>query len=413
MNILAIAIAGCGSRGRTYASLAAKMPERFRLAAAADPVNTRIDAVRSMTSDQVLGFSSAEEMLGMPKLADIMVVSTQDTQHFLHCQAALERGYDILLEKPISPEAAHVEALLEQAQRLGRRIVVCHVLRYTPFYSKVKEILSAGALGKVVSMNLQEGVGPFHQAHSFVRGKWAKSEESSPMILAKCCHDMDIIAWLAGSPCRSVASHGQLSHFRRENRPAGAPARCTEGCPHASSCLYDAHRYLGDRRSWLSMVHERAKELSDDEIRAFLKTSPWGRCVWDCDNDVVDHQTLSLDFASGLSCTFTMTAFDEGRHLEIYGTEGVLRGGHFYKKNLGCDLVLQKHEKAAEKISVQEPEGGYSGHGGGDYGLMQALHREMTCPQDQMLTSIAISAESHRIAFAAESSRREGRMITL
>jgi predicted dehydrogenase len=413
MQILAIAIAGCGSRGRTYASLAAKMPDRFRLVAGADPVAARVEATRNLTEGEFRGFASAEELLLQPKLADVLVISTQDIQHYLHCKIALDKGYDILLEKPISPDPMHVEDLLNRAQRLGRRIVVCHVLRYTPFYSKVKEILSSGVLGRVVSMNLQEGVGPYHQAHSFVRGKWSKSQDSSPMILAKCCHDMDIIAWLADSPCRSVASHGQLSFFRAENRPAGAPARCTDGCPHAATCLYDAHRYLGDRRSWLGMVHERAKELSDDEIVDFLKTSPWGRCVWACDNDVVDHQTLSLGFASGLSATFTMTAFDDGRHLEIYGTEGVLRGGHFYKKNLDCDLVLQKHEKAIEKITVQEPEGGYSGHGGGDYGLMSALHREMTCPPEEMLTSIAVSIESHRIAFAAEASRTKSRMIHL
>jgi predicted dehydrogenase len=229
------------------------------------------------------------------------------------------------------------------------------------------------------------------------------------MILAKSCHDMDILAWLIGAPHTALSSHGSLTHFTAANAPAGAPARCTDGCPVADSCRYNSALYCKpEGRRWLGMVHDRAKDATDAEILDWLRTSPWGRCVYRCDNDVVDHQVIAARFANDVTATFTMTAFDEGRHLELFGTEGWLRGGSFIKKQLGCDLLVQRHGWGQEprRITLEEAKHGYAGHGGGDWGLMSTLHEDLTRadPAD-MRTSLETSLQSHRMAFEAEKSR--------
>jgi predicted dehydrogenase len=395
------------------------MPDRFELVAAADPVAGRVETIRAhagATSD-FRSFASAEAMFAAGKPADVVVIGTQDALHRAHAIRAMELGCDLLLEKPIAHRLDDTLAVRDAARRLGRRVVVCHVLRYTPFYAKVHELLRAGAIGDLVTANFTEGVQPWHQAHSFVRGHWSVEAKSSPMILAKSCHDMDLLAWLIDRPCLSVSSYGALSHFTAAQAPAGAPARCTDGCPAAAHCRFDAHLYAKpDGRRWLGMVFDRAKEAPDEEIFTWLRTSPWGRCAYRCDNDVVDHQVVAMRFTGEVTATFTMTAFDEGRHLEICGTKGVLRGGAFVKKQLGCDLTFTPHgwNQPTERIVVETPTGGYAGHGGGDAGLMATLHAELTgADAAAMRTSLEVSIQSHRMAFAAEQSRKEGRTVVL
>ena len=412
--LLSLVFCGAGSRARTYAGIAAEMPERYAIAAAADPVPARVDVIRghaakTRASAPFRAFASADELFAAGKIADVCVIGTQDALHRAHAIRAMELGYDLLLEKPIAPTLEDTEAVAAAARRLGRRVVVCHVLRYTPFYSEVKRILDSGELGRLISLNALEGVQPWHQAHSFVRGHWSVAAKSSPMILAKSCHDMDILAWLVGAPHTQLSSHGSLTHFTAANAPVGAPARCTDGCPVADTCRYNAALYCKpEGRRWLGMVHDRAKEATDTEILDWLRTSPLGRCVYRCDNDVVDHQVLAARFANDVTATFTMTAFDEGRHLELFGTEGWLRGGSFIKKQLGCDLVVQRHGWGQEprRITLEEPKHGYAGHGGGDWGLMSTLHEDLTRanPAD-MRTSLETSLQSHRMAFEAEKKR--------
>jgi predicted dehydrogenase len=395
------------------------MPDQFSLVAAADPVAARVDVIRGHAGGQAdfRTYPSAEAMFAAGKPADVVVIATQDAQHRAHAIQAMELGCDLLLEKPIAHRLDDTLAVRDAARRLGRRVVVCHVLRYTPFYARVQALLRSGAIGEIVSANFIEGVQPWHQAHSFVRGHWSVAATSSPMILAKSCHDMDLLAWLLDRPCEAISSHGALTHFTAAQAPAGAPPRCTDGCPAAATCRYDAHLYAKpEGRRWLAMVFDRAKEASDAEIFDWLRTSRWGRCAYRCDNDVVDHQVIAARFAGAVTATFTMTAFDEGRHLEIFGTEGVLRGGAFVKKQLGCDLVLTRHgwQQEPEKISVETPTQGYAGHGGGDHGLMRTLHADLTCPDPTaMRTSLEVSMQSHLMAFAAEESRRSGQTVTL
>lgn len=413
---LALVCIGCGARAQTYAQLAARRPDRFTIAAGADPVAARVEKIRRIAANGGFrGFASAEELLAAGTLGDVAIVATQDNFHDEHCRGALARGYHVLLEKPIATRVDQVLAIRALAGRLDRRVMVCFVLRFAAFYRKVKEIIDSGALGEIASVQASEGVMPWHQAHSFVRGHWAAAASSSPMILSKCCHDADIVHWLAGRRCLRIASFGSREFFRAERAPAGAPARCTDPCPAAETCPYDARRYAGDMRDpWLGMVYDRAQEAAPDEILAWLRTSPWGRCVYRCDNDVVDRQVLAMEFEGGLAATFTMTAFENGRHIEVYGTRGVLKGGETYRRHFGAHLVLLPHEGEPVRYTVRAEDGGYELHGGGDAGLVNALHDEMTKPAGLPLAAgLDSTVHSHVIAFAAEEARATGRVVDL
>jgi predicted dehydrogenase len=403
---LRLAFVGCGSRGRTYARIAALLEDRYQITAAADPVEVRTAAVvDAAKSSSVRVFSGADDFFAAGKLADVVVIATQDAQHFDHATAALLAGYDVLLEKPASESLARCEQLDALARQLGRRIVLCFVLRYTPFYETVKAIVDSGRLGKIITIRASEGVDPFHQAHSFVRGHWSITGSSSPMIVAKCSHDADLLCWLSGSVPQRVHSMGGLEWFQPANAPDGAPSRCTDGCPASPDCSYDAHRYLGDKRSWLRMVMDHSEAADDDRILDFLKKSPWGRCVYRCGNDAVDHQVLSVTMENGVTATLTMTAFDCGRTLEIHGTRASLRGGQPFQDAGSPELWLRDHHDGSiEKIAIPEGDAhGYSGHGGGDFGIINALDGLFQGPA--ALPPGLDGLAGHRLAFLAEHSR--------
>ncbi|MEO5914569.1 MAG: Gfo/Idh/MocA family oxidoreductase [Luteolibacter sp.] len=409
---LSVAVLGCGSRGRTYSRLIAFCGEDYRLTAAADPVAVRREAVSSLgPAGQIRVFASADELFSAGKLADVLIIATQDSQHFGHAMRALELGYDILLEKPAAESLARCEEIDALARRLGRRVALCFVLRYTPFYSEVKRIIDSGKLGKIISMRTHEGVEPFHQAHSFVRGHWSRSGTSTPMIVAKCSHDADLICWLGGAGLSSISSYGDLTWYHPGNAPTGAPLRCTDGCPASESCIYDSRRYLGDKRRWLGMVMDGFEQAADHEILEMLKVSPWGRCVYHCDNDVVDHQVLACELTNGITATHTMTSFDFGRGIEIYGTLASLKGGIPYSEAGAPELWLRHHaDGRIEPVDIPQPNNaGYAGHGGGDHGLVQALGSLFSGPErlEPGLDGLA----GHRLAFLAEEARVTRRTI--
>lgn len=415
-NPLKLACIGCGARAQTYTSLAARRPDRFQIVAGADPVAGRVEKIRRWSGNpDFRAFASAQDLLAAGKLADVVIVATQDNYHFESCHRALELGCDVLLEKPIATRVDQVLEIERLALQANRRVMVCFVLRFAAFYRKVKEIIGSGILGDLVSIQAGEGVMPWHQAHSFVRGHWSVVSKSSPMIISKCCHDTDIVHWLAGRRCRKIASFGSLDYFRPGRAPAGVPPRCTDGCPVENTCPYNALRYAGDQRDpWLGMVYDRAAEATPAEIQDWLRTSPWGRCVYRCDNDAVDRQVLAMEFEGGLTGTFTMTAFETGRHLEIYGTRGVLKGGETYRRHFGSHLVFLPHEGEIVRYTVQAEDGGYELHGGGDAGLVNALYEEMTRPAGEPLAAgITSTVHSHLIGFAAEEARRAGSVVDI
>lgn len=401
---LSIAILGCGGRGRGYATIMGRDPARFRLVAAADPVAGRRAVVANAAGQAIEEYASDEALFARGRIADVLVIATQDAYHYRHALRAMELGYDLLLEKPVAPTPAESIAIGARALVLGRRVVVCHVLRHTRFYRAVRTSLDRGDIGEPMAIEASEGVEPWHQAHSFVRGHWADTASSTPMIVAKCCHDLDLIGWFAGRPAERVASFGSLEFFRSERAPAGAPARCTDGCPHASRCDYDAHHYLDRHRHWLDMVGDGGR--SRGENLEWLRTSPWGRCAWRCGNDAVDRQVVALGFAGGITASLTMTAFASGRSLAISGTEGRLVG------ELGGELSVQRHHDGTrQRIDVGVADGG---HGGGDDGVIDHLHHALTIADPaQVRADFAASIDHTVLGFAAEEARVTRQVVEL
>ncbi|MGB1258519.1 MAG: Gfo/Idh/MocA family protein [Akkermansiaceae bacterium] len=417
MTLVAI---GCGSRARTYCKIAVSLTGRYQVVAGADPVQERRDAMRVISENENFqSFDSADALLAEDRLADVAIIGTQDNYHFEPAKQALEKGYHILLEKPAAQSADEVRELAALAKRHDRKILLCFVLRYTPFYAKVHEIVRSGRLGEIVSLHASEGVDAWHQSHSFVRGHWGNTIHSTPMIIAKCSHDTDYISWLIDSKCSSVSSFGRLSQFTEKHAPEGAKDRCTSGCPHSApnggSCLYDAHQYLDKHERWLDMVYPHPTDREPEEVIEWLKVSPWGRCAWKCDNDAVDHQVVNMDFENGVTASLTMTAFDFGRSLEIYGTKATLRGGDALKSIAEKEIVLRDHATGELEVITLDEAGddGYRGHGGGDYGLVNAMDGIFRGEgSDSSLIENAI--EGHIIGFAAEQSRlQDGKPVRL
>ena len=335
-----------------------------------------------------------------------------------HAVAAIQKGYHLLLEKPVSPDEEECCLLLETARKYERKVCVCHVLRYTPFYSKIKEMLLDGAVGNVMNIQAREDVGFFHQAHSFVRGNWRDSKETSPMILAKCCHDMDLLVWLSDSGCSRVSSFGELSWFKPENAPEGASKRCLDGCAAKEHCPYDAEKiYITDPKTGVRSgagwpVNTFVIHPEENAVREALKEGPYGRCVYHCDNDVVDHQVVNLQMENGITVTFSMCAFSAtcNRTIKIMGTMGQIEG------DMGKNMIYYTpFGKETEEIDLTKLTEDFSGHGGGDVRMIEQFCDYIVNGKvSPSITDLAVSLESHYIALAAEKSRLEqGKMISL
>ncbi len=413
-KIVRIAIAGVGSRGKNaYGLELLNMKDRAKVVAVAD-----IDPERLALAGDAHGvpkemrFPSAEAMLAMPRLADAMLICTQDRQHVPHAVAALKKGYDVMMEKPISPKLEDLQEITKVARENGRRVVVCHVLRYTPFFQTIKKTIDSGVLGEVVSIQALENVRYWHQAHSFVRGNWRREEDTSPMILAKCCHDLDYLVWLCGKKCERVSSYGSLMYFKKSNAPEGAALRCTQGCKAKESCPYDAEKiYLTNKDTGILCgnvewpIDVLAENPTEEKIRHAIETGPYGRCVFHCDNDVVDHQIVNMQMEGGASLSLTMSAFTSigGRTIKVMGTLGDLWGDmHENRIRIGV------FGKEPQVIDLGKEEKDFAGHGGGDRLLMEQFVDLMQGKEpDGTITTLETSVESHLVALAAEKSRLE------
>ncbi len=408
------AIAGFGDRGSTYASMQNLFPDKMKVVAVADLDPAKVEKARRLYNiPQENCFASAEEMLEHDKLADVMVVSTMDRQHVGHAIPALRKGYNILMEKPISPELAKCKEILQVASECPGKIIVCHVLRYTAFYNQLKELIQSGRIGDVVTICANENVGYWHQAHSFVRGNWRNSTQTSPMILQKSCHDMDILTWLLGKKCVSVSSFGSTQLFKPERAPEGAALRCLDGCKVKDSCPFDAEKIYvtspktgranGD--SWISSVLSVENTL--ESTYQALREGPYGRCVYHCDNDVVDHQQTNLLMEDGSTISFTMCAFTEDcyRYFKAMGTKGEIEAD--MKSNV---IHVREFGKGEETIDVGKLSADLKGHGGGDSGIVKDFLEMLLsgAEPNERTTTLEHSMESHFIALAAEESRLNG-----
>lgn len=416
MSKITVAIAGLGSRGlQTYAKCLEKFADRAEIVAVADirPDRVAVAAEKyNIPADKC--FDSVESMLQQPKLADLLLICTPDDVHYQPAMDGLKRGYHLLLEKPAARSVKECRDIAQLAEEKGLNVVVCHVLRYTVFYQKIKELIDAGRVGDIMNVEAIERVGYWHQAHSFVRGNWHVAADTTPMILAKCCHDMDMILWLTGKKCEKVTSFGHLSHYNAANKPEGAPERCAEGCPHADTCLYNAERYYLDcfkrgGNSW--PVNVVAPEPTEEKIIEALKVKDYGRCVYQMNNDVVDHQVMNLLLEDDVTVAFTMTAFSDkgGRCMRVMGTKAEIFA------DMEKDIIqLMPFGGEMEEFDIRKIATDLSGHGGGDIKMVEDYLDVLEGkPMPSAMTTIARSVESHYVALAAEESRLHGGQLVL
>ncbi len=405
---------GTGNRGTNYAERAKENSPEFEMVAIAEPNPARRDYVQKLYNlPDSACYDDYREILSQPKMADMAIIATQDKMHFEPAMMAIEKGYHLLLEKPVAPTPEECVQIAEAANKKGVDVVVCHVLRFSPFFMTIKNLIDEGRIGNVVNIVHTERVGNAHMSHSFVRGNWRNSKTSSPMILAKSCHDMDILNWLIGKHCTRVQSFGSLTYFTRENMPEGAPEYCVQGCPAAESCPYDARRiYLKDRM-FIQQATNKKNPTDEDILRAITETN-YGKCVFQSDNDVVDHQVVNLEYEGGATVSFSMCAFNTGgRRIRIMGTKGEIIGNMSDEYVTLFDFMTRESEQVMISGAVQD-ETINGGHGGGDGGIVRSFVQFVAGEYEgNSITDIDTSIESHLIAFAAEEARLTGQTIDI
>ena len=448
---------GAGNRGlESYGPYALEHPDELKFVAVAEPDSERRErfaAAHEIPAERQ--FQSWEEVVAGEQLGQVVFNCTQDRMHYPSGAAAIEAGYDMLLEKPICTRLEEAVGLVKLAEQAGSYVQVCHVLRHTDYWQQIQEILGSGSLGQIITISLRENVSAWHMAHSFVRGNWRKEGESAPMILAKCCHDLDLLYWMVGVPVRKLSSVGSLIHFKPENAPPGAPLRCTDGCAVENSCPFYAlalYIDLQPTRVALSSAQNPIYRLAGrlaltspellrglaailPELRRFtehngwprsvisddpsnetalleaLRMGPYGRCVYHCDNDVVDHQIVTAEFANGISASLTMHghSFEECRTLRIDGSQATLLGKFGLNRTF---IEIHDHRSMrVERIDFPN-QVEQRGHGGGDYGVVRSFVRAMQ-QEGKLLTGFRDSLESHLMAFAAEEARLEDSVVAM
>lgn len=413
MKKLKVILIGAGGRGSTYTDVMADMPEQFEVIAVAEPIDSRRNYIKekhNIPEDKC--FTDWKPLLELGKIADVAIVSTMDRDHFAPAMEAINLKYDLLLEKPIAPEPEECKIITENAEKNGVRVVICTVLRYTDIFIQLKNIIDSGKIGKIMSINHEEGVGNVHQSHSFVRGNWGNAKRGSTMLIQKSCHDTDILQWLIGKKCKKIQSFGTLSYFTKENAPEGSPEYCIEGCPVADTCPYNAIRlYIEDKENtWFREASTKEKNPTDEMIKAAITNTQYGKCVYKCDNDVVDHQTVNMLFEDDITVTFSMNAFNKGgRHMHIMGTKGEIHAAMDGKSPIE---VYNLETGKKETIELVAADGIKGGHGGGDVGIVNALYEYLIGEyKGNSIPEIGESYYNHLIAFAAEKSRENGGVL--
>ncbi|MGC9350134.1 MAG: Gfo/Idh/MocA family protein [Anaerolineae bacterium] len=415
MSQVSLVIVGAGERGMTYAGFAEAFPERAKVVGVAEPrevYRERMAAAHDVPAEQV--FADWREAAARPKFADAVVIATPDRMHTEPAAAFADLGYDILLEKPMATNEEECRQIVDAVYENDVLLAVCHVLRYTRYTQQLKEILDSGAIGDLVGIERFEPVGFWHMAHSFVRGNWRREENSGPMLLTKSCHDLDWLYYMmGGAQCETVSSIGSLKHFRPEAAPEGAGDRCLT-CEVEATCPFSAKRiYLEPAKAGHTAwpVKVLTPNPTPETVRDALETGPYGRCVYKCDNDVVDHQVVLMNFEGGRTVSFTMMAFTEMGHrrTRIFGTRGELRGdGRFIDH---YDFLTGE----TERIDTEAPAGSIlGGHGGGDFHLMDRFVQAVSEQDpDLILSGPETSLASHRIVFGAERARKEQQVVKL
>lgn len=408
MKPLSIAVIGAGGRGALFAHLVREYPHLANVVAVAEPDSERrrrmVDLADIPPRNAVADW---RELLERPKFCDALIITTMDRLHHEPSIMAFDKGYHVLLEKPMATTLDECREIAEAYERSGCVGSIIHSLRYHKAFAKLKELVDSGRIGRLITIDHIEQVGLWHQAHSFVRGNWGNTDRATFMLLAKSCHDIDYLSHLVGRRCLRVNSFGHLTYFRPEYAPEGSTQRCTDGCPVEPRCTFSAIRLYAARERCIFTGKPMPPQFPDPKVIEDLKTSPLGRCVWKCDNDVVDHQVVAMEFEDQITATFTMTGFtmDGGRLLRVHGSEGEI---HFSETELTVNRFAERNR---EIIRLEEEVGG---HGGGDRRVLlswlEAIHHG---DRSRVTTDPAESYRTHAIVFAAEQSRREGRAIQM
>ncbi len=413
MKKVKMILVGAGDRGTRYVEMGRAHCPEFELVAVADPNPIRRNYIKEQFGlPDSACFESWEDILALPKMADAAIIATQDQMHFAPAMKAIDLGYHLLLEKPAAPTPEECLQISLAAHKKGVEVIVCHVLRFTPFFGLIKRLIEEGRLGRIMNIIHVEAVGHTHYSHSYVRGNWRNTQTSTPMILAKSCHDIDILQWLLNERCTRVQSFGSLSHFKGENKPEGAPAYCVEGCPE-ESCPYHAGKVYQPGKKFAPHATKKHNPTQEDIDRT-ISTTNYGKCVFGSDNNVVDHQVVNLEYEDGATVSFTMSAFNKGgRRIRIMGTRGELDGDMRGEYVTFYDLEAKKTEQIPIVNAVTD-ESIKGGHGGGDQGIMRAFCQYLSGTYEgNAITDIATSVENHLVTFAAEEARLHGSVVSI
>ena len=397
-----VIVIGAGNRGwSAYSSYGLEFPDELQVVGVAEPIPYRRERIsKAFNIPEKNQFVTWEHVFDVPKFADALIIATPDELHYGPAMAGLNMGYDMLLEKVIAQSWKECNDILKLAEKTNRIVAICHVLRYAPYFKKMKEVVDAGEIGEVVSVQHLETVERVHMAHSFVRGNWRNSKESNPIILSKMCHDTDIVRWLVNKPSEKVSSFGSLTLYRKENAPEGSTLRCTDGCKIERQCPYSAIKIYKEDRQWLRQLI--LEEVNDETIMRELKNRQYGRCVYHCDNDVVDHQVANFEFENQITASVSLAALAKkgGRFTRIFGTEGDLHG------DMETLTISNAISGKQEVWDINKEDIDPSGHGGGDHRLVHDFVRAVSFQDPTILTStIQASMESHLMGFQAEASR--------
>ena len=397
-----VVIIGCGWRGQVFAEYAKTHPEEMRVLAIADKKeHLREKMKKEYNVEDKYIFEDYHDLFAQGKIGDAIFIATQDNQHIEPSLMALEVGYrNLMVEKPIDRDIDLCNMLNKKAQEYDAKVQICHSLRFSPFYRKMKEIIDSGVIGKVMNINQEEGVGYYHHAHSYVRGDWRREDTSSPMIMAKCCHDMDLVLYLTGSHAVEVSSYGVDGYFSEKNAPDGSSARCID-CNVREDCPFNAMKIYSERESFYSSAVEKEGFV---DLETAMREGRYGRCVFRCDNNVVDHQSANILFENGTTATLTMNAFTklDNRETRIMGTLGELSGS--FGENV---ITVKPFLGEVYQVEVEQID---SGHGGADT-VVVADFLASVRGEKEMCTPIDISIESHAMCHAAEISRKDARSV--
>ncbi len=398
-------ILGAGDRGRTYASYARENPAEAVVVAVADADEARMNNLADAWNlPPEARFTDWEKALENPPEADVAAITLPDALHVEPALRALDKGFHLILEKPMARTWEECERIHAKVRETGRLVIIGHVLRYTVYNTELRRRIHSGEIGDVVSIQHLEPAGYMHAAHSFCRGNWGNTARATPMIVQKCTHDFDQFVWWLGRPCKAVSSFGSLLHFTRANMPPGAAERCIH-CPPSieRECPFSAIKIYRERTDFRYAFTDRTDATSEK----LIVEGPYGRCVYQCDNDAVDHQIVNMQFEGGVTVSHTMESYSYagGRQTRIFGTRGEIIGD-------GKTLTIHHFADRTTSLWNSLTEAGAflaSGHGGGDFGLMREFVRSLTQgTPEQWIATFEASLESHRIAFAAEASRRAG-----